>query len=101
MDTVVSFSAAVNQVAPDPPGGGINSYTAALVHALGNSRVDSAAMPKTRKVFPLWCGRLETTVAASTNRDAYAISPKPFRRAVYRKRGAEPGAIVYQYCGAG
>jgi len=34
MNTVVSFSAAENQVAPDPPGGGINSYTAALIHAL-------------------------------------------------------------------
>jgi formylglycine-generating enzyme required for sulfatase activity len=35
MNTVVSFSAAENQVAPDPPGGGIDSYTAALIRALG------------------------------------------------------------------
>jgi formylglycine-generating enzyme required for sulfatase activity len=35
MNTVVSFSAAENQVAaPDPPGGGVNSYTTALIHAL-------------------------------------------------------------------
>jgi formylglycine-generating enzyme required for sulfatase activity len=34
MNTVVSFSAAENQVAADPPDGGINSYTAALIDAL-------------------------------------------------------------------
>jgi sulfatase modifying factor 1 len=34
VNAVVSFSAAENQVAPDPPGDGIDSYTAALIHAL-------------------------------------------------------------------
>jgi formylglycine-generating enzyme required for sulfatase activity len=33
-NSVVSFSAAENQVAPDPANGGVNLYTAALIHAM-------------------------------------------------------------------
>jgi formylglycine-generating enzyme required for sulfatase activity len=34
LNTVVSFSAAENQATPDPANGGINLYTAALIHAM-------------------------------------------------------------------
>jgi formylglycine-generating enzyme required for sulfatase activity len=34
LNTVVSFSAAENQVVPDPANGGIDLYTAALIHAM-------------------------------------------------------------------
>jgi formylglycine-generating enzyme required for sulfatase activity len=32
--TLVAFSAALNQSAPDPPGGGVNAFTAALINAI-------------------------------------------------------------------
>jgi formylglycine-generating enzyme required for sulfatase activity len=33
-DTVIAFSAAEFQVAPDPPGGGVDRFTAAVIHAI-------------------------------------------------------------------
>jgi sulfatase modifying factor 1 len=32
--TLVAFSTALSQSAPDPPGGGVNAFTAALIHAI-------------------------------------------------------------------